>query len=121
VLTGGEGRDRFDFVAHTGPNEGHDDLITDWNGAEDRISFHQVSIYTILPRAYSEFVAADYAEAFRIAEEHIAFTGAQYVAAQVGDDVVVFADTNGTAADGADIAVVLVGRTLDDIDLTNFI
>ena len=30
--------------------------------------------------------------------------------------MVVFAETNGVAADGADAAVILVGRTLADID-----
>lgn len=53
--------------------------------------------------------------------EHIISTGAQYVAAQVGDDVWVFADTNGDSSDGADVELLLVGRTLADISLLNFV
>ncbi|WP_395674468.1 calcium-binding protein [Phenylobacterium sp.] len=121
VLSGGEGRDLFVFVAKNDPAQGQDDVILDWNAVDDRIQFDQVSIYTILPRSYSEFVATDYAEATRIAQEHIMFTGAQYVAAQVGADVVIFADTNADSSDGADISLVLAGRTLADISLASFV
>jgi Ca2+-binding RTX toxin-like protein len=128
VLSGGAGRDVFEFVANTRPAQGQDDVILDWNGAEDSLRFQQVSIYAlgetsraILPREYSEFVAHDYAEALRVANEHIAYAGARYVAAQVGADVVIFAETNGDSSDGADASVVLVGRTLADIGLGNFI
>jgi len=41
------------------------------------------------------------------------------VAVQVGGDVVVFADTD--ANNTADTAVVLVGRSLTDIDSTNIV
>ncbi|HEY8572581.1 hypothetical protein [Phenylobacterium sp.] len=119
VLKGGEGADVFEFVPTTRPTEGQDDMILDWS-SEDRFAFGQVSIYSIQPRQYSEFTAGSYREALSTANEHIMFTGAQYVAAQVGSDVVVFADINGEAADGADIAIVLVGRTLTDISLANF-
>ncbi len=121
ILSRREGRDLFEFVAKSGPAQGLDDVILDWNAVDDRIHFDQVSIYTILPRSYSEFVAAGYVEATRIAQEHIMFTGAQYVAAQVGADVVIFADTNGDSSDGADISVVLAGRTLTDISLASFV
>jgi hypothetical protein len=33
----------------------------------------------------------------------------------------VFADTNGDSSDGADVAVMLVGKTLADIGLENFV
>ncbi len=130
VLYGGEGRDVFEFVSHTRPAAGQDDTILDWNGADDSLRFNQVSIYAlgsapsaaaILPREYSEFVAASYDEALRIANEHISGAGAQYVAAQVGQDVYVFVDSNGVPTDGADASVVLVGKSLADIGLTNFI
>ncbi|MDB5449807.1 MAG: hemolysin-type calcium-binding region protein, partial [Phenylobacterium sp.] len=55
---------------------------------------------------------------------HHAYT---YVAVQVGSDVVVFSDsiaasgTNGTVNAGAEDAVVLVGRSLADIDFSNII
>jgi hypothetical protein len=40
---------------------------------------------------------------------------------QVGNDTIVFANNGGTAnaLDATDTAVVLVGRTLNDIDFTN--
>lgn len=119
-LWGGEGRDRFEFVAKTPPTQGLDDRIMDWE-AHDTLSFAEVSILTsaILPTSYSEFVATSYAEALRIANEHISGPGAKYVAAQVGSDVIVFVDA-GDPSDGADTAVVLVGKTLADISLSNF-
>ncbi|MCR5880971.1 calcium-binding protein [Phenylobacterium sp. J367] len=120
LLYGGEGRDRFEFAAKFGPTEGADHVIADWD-VSDTISFAQVSIYTILPRGYSEFVADGYAQAHAIADEHIQHTGAQYAVAQVGDDLIVFADTDGDATNGADIAVLLIGRTLADISLQNFL
>ncbi|WP_374468692.1 calcium-binding protein [Phenylobacterium sp.] len=128
ILRGGAGRDVFEFVSHTDPAQGQDDTILDWSGADDKLSFAQVSIYagpgeaaSILPREYSEFVANSYAEALSIANEHISAAGARYVAAQVGADVVVFVDSNGDPSDGADASVVLVGRSLADIGLENFI
>jgi Ca2+-binding RTX toxin-like protein len=120
ILTGGEGRDRFEFATVSGPSEGQDDVITDWQ-AGDQLHFPQVTIYSILPLSYSEFVTDSYAHALAIANEHIAGSGAVYVAAQVGADVIVFADTDGNHADGADIAVVLQGRTLADISLSDFV
>lgn len=123
LLFGGEGRDRFEFIAKTGPSVGVDAEIGDWE-AGDTLSFAEVSIFgvadtSILPRSYSEFVTDSYAEALRIANEHISAAGAKYVAAQVGGDVYVFADL-GDPEDGADIAVLLTGRTLADIGLSNF-
>ena len=41
------------------------------------------------------------------------------MSAQVGANVFVFADL-GDPADGADVAIMLVGRTLADIGLGNF-
>lgn len=121
ILLGGSGRDRFEFIAKTAPANGVDAEVLDFE-AHDTLSFPEVSIFgqaSILPLSYSEFVAASYDEALRIADEHISAAGAKYVAAQVGGDVYVFAD-NGDPADGADISVLLVGRTLADIGLGNF-
>lgn len=119
LLYGGEGRDRFEFVAKTPPTLGQDDVILDWESA-DSLNFVGVSIYSILPREYSEFAAESYERALAIANEHISGAGARWVAAQVGGDVIVFADV-GDPADGADMAVRLVGKTLADIDLSNFV
>ena len=122
VLSGGEGRDRFEFVAKTAPAAGVEAEIRDWESG-DTLSFAAVSILStqasILPLSYSEFVAGSYGEALSAANQHISATGAVYVSAQVGADVYVFADT-GDPADGADIAILLTGRTLADIGLTNF-
>lgn len=123
VISGGEGRDRFEFVAKTAPVLGVEATITDWE-SHDTLSFAEVSILGgspggILPRSYSEFVADSYAQALSIADEHISAAGAKYVVAQVGANLYVFADA-GDPEDGADIALLLVGRTLADIGLGNF-
>ena len=121
ILSGGAGRDHFEIVGKFAPAQGQDDVIVDWDSI-DTLTFPAVTTQgagAILPRQYSEFVANDYASALTIANEHISATGAVWVSAQVGGDVYVFADT-GDPADGADVAVVLVGRTLADISLANF-
>lgn len=120
VLLGGEGRDVFEIVARTAPAAGVEAVIGDWE-AGDLLSFPAVSILTagILPRAYSEFVSSDYASALAIANTQITGAGVQYAAAQVGSDVYVFADV-GDPEDGADVAVLLVGRTLADVSLEAF-
>lgn len=121
TLYGGEGRDRFEFVAKAPSAGDADAVIMDWE-AHDTLSFAEVSILSspsILPLSYSEFVADSYAQALAIANEHISGAGAKYVAAEVAGSVIVFVDT-GDPADGADIAVVLAGRTLADISLSNF-
>ena len=76
--------------------------------------------YPTADRFVEAFTADDYAQALSIANEHIAFAGAHYVAAEIGGAVIVFADTNGDPSDGADAAVMLLGRTLADISLQNF-
>jgi len=122
LMFGGEGKDRFEIVAKADPREIVDGEIRDWE-AGDQLHFAAVSILTdsaILPRSYSEFVTSDYATALSIANEHISAAGAVYVAAQVGNDVYVFADT-GDPADGADVSILLTGRSLADIGLTNFV
>jgi Ca2+-binding RTX toxin-like protein len=122
LIFGGEGRDLFEIVAKAPPAVIVDAEIRDWE-AGDQIHFAAVSILgtsAILPRSYSEFTTTDYATALSIANEHISATGAIYVAAQVGSDVYVFADT-GDPEDGADVSILLTGRTLADIGLNNFV
>lgn len=120
VLYGGHGRDRFEFASKIEPALGVEAQILDWESG-DTLAFAEVSILSdgILPRSYSEFVAVSYEQALAIANEHISAAGAKYVAAQVGGNVFVFADL-GDPADGADVAVLLVGRTLSDIGLEAF-
>jgi Ca2+-binding RTX toxin-like protein len=124
ILLGGSGRDRFEIVAKADPATRVDAEIQDFE-AQDTLHFPEVSIFAvadaaILPRSYSEFVADSYEQALRIANEHISAAGAKYVAAQVGGNVFVFADL-GDPADGADVSVLLTGRTLADIGLSNFV
>jgi Ca2+-binding RTX toxin-like protein len=124
ILLGGSGRDRFEIVAKTAPAIRIDAEIQDWE-SHDTLHFAEVSIFgvasePILPRSYSEFAADSYAQALSIANEHISAAGAKYVAAQVGGSVFVFADL-GDPGDGADVAIQLVGRTLADISLDNFV
>lgn len=122
LIFGGEGRDLFEIVAKAPPSVIVDAEIRDWE-AGDQIHFAAVSILgtsAILPLSYSEFTTTDYATALSIANEHISASGAIYVAAQVGADVYVFADT-GDPEDGADVSILLTGRTLADIGLTNFV
>lgn len=120
LLYGGAGADRFEFVSNTPIGRLTSDAIGDWE-ARDSLHFAQVSIYSVLPRQYSEFVADNFDQAYAIANQHIMFTGAQYVAAQADGDVYVFANTDGDSSNGADVMVILVGRSLDDIGLTNFV
>lgn len=115
VLLGGAGADRFEFVSSNRPAEGQDDEIRDW-GASDTLHFDHFSIYSVTQAQYAEVTAASYANALAQANALIAGGEVLYVAAQVGGDVVVFADTNGTAADGAETAVVLAGRSLAHIE-----
>ncbi|WP_293350100.1 calcium-binding protein [Phenylobacterium sp.] len=122
IIFGGEGRDEFDFVARTEPSAGVEAEIRDWESG-DSLHFDAVSILSsssILPLSYSEFVADSYATAFSIANQHISGSGVVYVVAQVGGDLYVFADV-GDPADGADTSILLTGRTLADIGLTNFV
>ena len=120
LLYGGTGRDRFEFVANAPLTRDASDVIGDWERG-DQLHFAQASIYAILPREYSEFVADSYEHALAIANAHISAAGAHYAAAQVGDDVVVFADSDGDPTNGADVSIILAGRTLADIDLGNFV
>lgn len=119
VLLGGAGADLFEFLSYQRPAEGQDDEIRDW-GRSDKLAFEQMSVHAPTPADYAEVTAGDYSGALALANLLIA-QGKAYVAAQVGGDVVVFADTDGVTANGADIAVVLAGRTLDNIDAGAFL
>ena len=89
--------------------------------AQGRLGGAWLSRYVDCGTASTGLANADsYAQALSIANEHISASGAIYVAAQVGGDVYVFADT-GDPQDGADVSILLTGRTLADIGLTNFV
>ncbi|MDP3175098.1 MAG: calcium-binding protein, partial [Phenylobacterium sp.] len=113
-LTGGAGQDRFVFgLGDSGSTVGSFDLINDWE-ATDRLSFPGAASLN-----YTESTQADFATAETFANAQIA-GGAAVVAVQVGTDVVVFADTGGNAGTYED-AIVLVGRTINDISSTNYV
>lgn len=123
VLRGGDGPDRFVFASgHSGTAEGLLDRILDWSGGRSGApadQFHFLGIAGATPTTYLELTVSTYAAAKVLADSQIA-AGNNFVAVQIGADVVLFVDTganNGTAED----AVVLVGRTLADIDYTNIV
>ena len=106
-LMGGAGADVFSFLtgdsAPTAP-----DVIGDWS-SEDRIGTGN------LPGAYQETSAPD---AGRTYANSLIAAGARFVAVQTPQGVIVYADTavNGGVAEDA---VLLAGRTLDDISASN--
>jgi Ca2+-binding RTX toxin-like protein len=128
TLSGGSGGDVFQFRAgdasvFLGAPTKHD-VVTDWTSA-DSLRFASGGSPDSLSHAiagsasnYAELTAFDLAAAINAAGTQFA-AGKLYVAAQVGPDVIVFANMVGTsnASDG----VVLAGRTLADIDFTNFV
>ena len=120
ALLGGAGADVFEVIASVRPAQGQDDEIRDW-GAADRLHFDHVGPAFVSPDQYAETTASDYANALAQANALMAGGVVRYVAAQVGGDVVVFAETDGQLANGADVAVVLGGRTLTHIEASDFI
>lgn len=122
-LRGGGGADIFQFSAgHSGTTEGALDRVLDWAGGRslgpsDQIQF--IGLAAATPTTYLEMTASSYGAAKLLADGQIA-AGNNYVAVQIGADVVLFVDSgnnNGTADD----AVMFVGRTLADIDYTSII
>ena len=120
-LRGGGGADRFQFSAgHSGTTEGTVDRILDWAGGRsggpvDQIDF--IGLAAATPTTYLELTASSFGAARALADGQIA-AGNNYVAVQVGADVVLFVDS-GNNNGVADDALILVGRTLADIDYTN--
>jgi len=108
------------------------DQIKDWEGGTsaaplDHLHFAGLAgVTTVLGTAdasnYVEVTAASYDAATALANTFFQGNQVHYVVAQVGTDVVVFADTtNGGGLTAGDDAVVLVGRSLTDIDTTSII
>jgi len=122
TVAGGAESDQFQFFQSAVPAAATGlDRITDW-AAEDRLFFadgSNVPVGAGTSGNYVESTQADYATALTFANGQIAAGTVNYVAVQVGADVVVFADSagnNGTA----DSAVMLVGRSLADIAFDDF-
>jgi len=122
VLQGGGGSDVFLFSAgQSGLVPASLDRIVDWTGGSrtspvDHIDFSNLA--GAVPLTYLELTAGDFAAAKSLADLQIA-SGYDYVAVQVGADVVVFVDSAANNG-GADDALVLVGRSLADVDYVNF-
>jgi Ca2+-binding RTX toxin-like protein len=124
VLSGGQGRDNIGGGAggdifklsagDSGVAAGSLDIILDWD-ANDALSLGGVANANT---NYLELTASSYDAALTLASTIIAAGQVNYIAMQVGADVVVFADTAND--DGApDDAVVLLARTLSDISAVN--
>ena len=114
-ITTGDGADRIEIASgEFGVTLESADMILDWS-ALDRLVFGGG---LVVGGAYAEFSANDPIQAATQASQAMA-AGSNFVAVQLGSDVLVFVDSANTnvAADG----VRLVGRTLADLDAANFI
>ena len=119
LLYGGEGADRFAFAATDSlVVAGNGDQILDW-ATEDRLAFTAGPAGTALN--YSEATASTFGDAVVLANAAIAAGTINYMSIQVGTDVVVFADVPATGNGVAEVAIVLVGRTLAHIDFGSIV
>jgi Ca2+-binding RTX toxin-like protein len=120
VAYGGAGADMFSLHDHAGGVVGGSiPLIEDWTGGQDKLYLDSLH-GTITAANYTEQTAPDYASALSLANALIATGARDVVAVQVGADVAIFIDSgrdNGTADD----VIGLVGRTLNDISVTDFL
>ena len=109
LLTGGAGADVFKI---DGPAKAAADLdrIADFTHAEDRLVFDEAPAATAAN--FATDTAADFKAALASANTHMA-AGADFVAVQVGADVILFADEVGEHH--VESAVLLVGKTLADV------
>ncbi len=113
-LTGGAGADDFVIEGIADTVDGLDQIF-DFTSGEDRL------VMGAGPGAEDTVgfgVADDFAAAMGAALQAVA-GGADYVAIEVGSDVVVFANTDEDPLT-LDVAVVLVGRSLSDIAVGDF-
>lgn len=109
-LTGGAGTDAFKVDGSAKTLAGLD-RITDFTHGEDKLVFDDHAL-AATPDTFATATAADYGAALAAANAKMA-AGADYVAVQIGTDVIVFATEAGEHH--VESAVVLVGRTLTDI------
>jgi Ca2+-binding RTX toxin-like protein len=120
VLLGGGGNDLFTFTTgDSGTTAGSLDQVKDWVSS-DTIQFGASTTAESDGTTYIELSAADYTSAKSLADGQINAGTVNFVAVQVGNDVVVFADSagnNGTSDD----AITLVGKTLADISGSNIL
>jgi Ca2+-binding RTX toxin-like protein len=113
LLTGGAGNDTF--VIDSGAKTAADiDHITDFTTGADRLVFDDAPAVTTA--GFATDTAADFTTALTDANAKMA-AGADFVAVQVGTDVIVFADAVGEHH--VESAVLLVGKTLADVASTD--
>ena len=112
LLTGGSGNDTFLISGKVTATQDGLDRITDFTHGEDRLGFGgQMSL---AGHSFWSGSAATYGDAVAAASQQITSGAADMVAVQVGSDVIVFADSS--LHNHLDSAVVLVGKTLADIN-----
>lgn len=116
LLTGGAGNDVFRIDDRAGTIDGLD-RIDDFTSGEDKIVFDDDDRTPLTADDYATATATDYADALAQARLLIESGDADVVAVQLGADVVVFADENENEIEAA---VLLVGRSLSDIDFSDF-
>ena len=120
VVTGGTGADQFQIQnrARDGDGAPADPIsILDWE-VDDRLQFAFPGFTFGSALNYREITATSYSAAFEAARAAAPNQGSQYVAVQVGADVVVFGFSDAGSDPGA---VILVGRTLADISFGNMV
>jgi len=120
VLTGGAGADVFRIDGSAKTLAGLD-RITDFTHGEDKLVFDDAAVATAAN--FATDTAVDFQTAVADANAKMA-AGADFVAVQVGADVIVFADEAGEAGEPAEhhveSGVLLVGKTLADIGVGDF-
>jgi len=110
LLTGGAGNDLFQIQDGEAKTQASLDRITDFTHGQDHIRFDDAPAATATN--FTTDTAADFTTALADANAKMA-AGADFVAVQVGADVIVFADEVGEHH--VESGVVLVGKTLADI------
>jgi Ca2+-binding RTX toxin-like protein len=119
VLTGGAGADVFRIDGSAKTLAGLD-RITDFTHGQDHLVFHEAPVASAAN--FATDTAADFTTAVADANAKMA-TGADFVAVQVGADVIVFADEAGDLGEPVEhhveSGVLLVGKTLADISASD--
>jgi Ca2+-binding RTX toxin-like protein len=122
VMFGGGGSDTFSFAPHTSSiTLGSQDQILDWESS-DKLQFVHGAGSAGNFTEYAGPQVTDYASAVTFAQNiSTGFQSLHYVAVQVGGDVVIFSGNGEPAPNETADAVVLVGRSLSDINYTNIV
>jgi hypothetical protein len=123
-LTGGKGSDQFQiWQGESQFNNNALDFVLDWTGGTDTLFFGGADddgLGAGTRTNYAEITATDGLDAFQQVNALIAAGVIDYVAVQLNGNVVVFADV-GDDNGGADVAVLLSGRTLANITYTDIV